>query len=543
MPRDWTHNADLRRIQQTLDDLPHGEKSDYAKAVADRFDIDVSTLYRALKDRFGKKKEAPKEAQVPDDLIRKIAEIKETYADRITLKNSTRTLSTEAARDIAISEGHEEAGEWSVSALNDGLNRLGYNIPDPRQRIEADYALQQVQLDFSRSKHFQVVEPTEDGDWLLEVSAKELHYKDGAVKLRTWVVQMRDEYSRLRLIRYYPATSESGILGVDFLRWAFNRPEDNHPMRHLMERIKTDQGAFAKSTEGKTAMDALDIQPVLAAPESSSTSQGKVERGFRTLWESFEAKLATSLLREHGEGCHIRLSTLQESVHAWTVQEQTKDHPFYRSQKRGQMYRESLRAMAKAREDWPRRVDHDVLDLATRTWTRKVDKTRLVYVENVPFEAPTFATGHRVRVHRTMNGDWYATLIDGYHKGESFELKPYDVGALDDFENRPDRVPRQDVREDVADHLAQLVPSEDLQVEDTAAEPESPSTDAQDEDEPERLSLLEARARVGRTLRDEGLDDPSDLIQELVDNDVLYKGIPAPEVDDIATRLTTTQAA
>lgn len=538
--RTWTDRVDLHRIHQTLQALDHGEKSAYAQSIAERLDISKSTLYRAMKDRFGKKKESPKTAEVPEDLIRTIAEIKETYADKITLKNSSRTLSTEAARDIATSEGHDAADDWSISALNDGLNRLGYNIPDPRQRVEADYALQQVQIDFSRSKHFQVTERADD-DWICEVSAKELHYKSGGVKLRTWVVQMRDEYSRLRLIRYYPATSESGILGVDFLRWAFNRPEDNHPIRHLPERIKTDQGAFAKSTEGKTAMDALGITPILASPESSA-SQGKVERGFRSLWEGFEAKMATSLVRKYGEGCTIRLSTLREAVHAWTVQEQQKEHPFFRDEKRGDMYRQSLREMAHVRDDWPRRVDHDVLDLATRTWTRTVDKTRLLYVENVPFEAPAYATGHRVRVHRTANGDWYATLIDGYHKGETFELKPYDVKKLDDWEDTPERVPRQDVREDVDDHLAQLVDSDDLDVDDTASTPEAPSTEATDQDDPERLSLLEARARVGRTLREEGIDDPADLIQELVDQDVIYKGIPAPELDDIARRLTTQPA-
>ncbi len=540
MSRTWTDRIDLYQIHQTLQDLPHGEKSAYAQSIADRLDISKSTLYRAMQDRFGKKKESPKDAQVPDDLVRKIAEIKETYASKITLKNSSRTLPTKDAVDIAVQEGIEEAENWSVSAIQEGLHRLGYTTQEPYTRVEADYALQQVQVDFSRSHHFQVLEPTGDGDWTLQVSTNEMNYKDGEVKLRTWVVQMIDEYSRLRLIRYYPATSESGILGVDFLRWAFNRPKDNHPLRYLPERLKTDQGAFAKSTEGKTAMDALGIEPVLAKPESSSTSQGKVERSFRTLWQ-WEAKMATRLVREHGEGCTIPLSTLQELMHARSVHEQKKSHPFFREKTRGEMYRRSIEERSRKLDDWPRRVDHDVLDLATRTWTRTVDKTRLVYVENVPFEAPTYACGHKVRVHRTAGGDWYAELIDGYHKGRTFELKPYDVEALDDYENHPGKVPRQDIQDDVEDHLAQLVESEDPNVEDTAAEPTAPSTQAETEDDVERLSLLKARARVGRALGE--IDGKAELIQELVDQDVLYDNMPASEADDIATRLTTAQTA
>ena len=540
MPRSWTHNADLRRIKETLDALPHGEKSDYAQAIADRYDISKSTLYRALKDRFGKQKESPKKAEVPDALVRKIAEIKETYASKITLKNSSRTLPTKDAVDIAIQEGVDEAGQYSVSAIQAGLHRHGYTTQEPYTRVEADYALQQVQLDFSRSHHFQVLEPTGDSDWWLEVSTDELHYKDGEVKLRTWVVQMVDEYSRLRLVRYYPATSESGILGVDFLRWAYNRPGDNHPLKHLPDRLKTDQGPFAKSTEGQTALDALGIEPILAKPEQSSTSQGKVERSFRTLWQ-WEAKMATRLVRQHGEGTTIRLSTLRELMHVRTVEEANKDHPFFRDQVRGKMYRRSLEERSRKLDDWPRRVDHDVLDLATRTWERTVDKTRLVYVDNVPFEAPAYATGHRVRVHRTANGEWYATLIDGYHKGESFELKPYDVEALDEYENHPAKVPRQEIQDDVDDHLAQLVESEQPEVDDTPADPEAPATESTEEPT-DTLTLLEARAQVGRALREQGIEDPTGYIQDLVDAGVLTGGMSPDEVDRVTRKLTAQTA-
>jgi len=186
-------------------------------------------------------------------------------------------------------------------------------------------------------------------------------------------------------------------------------------------------------------------------------------------------------------------------------------------------------------------VDHDVLDLATRTWERTVDKTRLVYVDNVPFEAPAYATGHRVRVHRTANGEWYATLIDGYHKGESFELKPYDVEALDEYENHPGKVPRQEIQDDVDDHLAQLVDSDEPEVDDTPADPEAPVIEATEEPT-DTLTLLEARAQVGRALREEGIDDPAGYIQDLVDVGVLTEGMSPDEVDRVTRKLTAQTA-
>lgn len=541
--RSWTHNVDLAAIQRTLNSLPHGERSSYMQAQADRIQVSKTTLYRALKDHFGKKKESPKSSKVPKDLIKHIAEIKLTYSRNIALKNSSRTLSTKDAQKIAASEGRDDALDWSESAINKGLHREGYTTPQARQRVEAKYALQQVQVDFSRSKHFQVIEPIQDtDDWLLRVSAKELHYKDGAVKLRLWVAQMRDEYSRLRLIRYYPATSESGLLGVDFMRWCFNRAKDNHYMRHLPERLKTDQGAFAKSKEGRTAMKALGIEPKRAGVEQSQ-AQGKVERGFRTLWQSFESGLATRLVRQHGEKATIRLSTLREAVHAFTVQEHHKEHPLYRQKKRGKMYRESLRQRSQQVEDWPLLVEQDVLDLATRTWTRTADATRLIWVENVPFEVPDYAAGKKVRVHRTMNGDWMGEMINGYHKGKTFDLKPAQIGLLDEWETRPDRVPIQDLESDVDDHLAQLVPQEELDVDDHAQEVDAPSTRKEEADEPQPMTLLDARAHVGRELRKVGITEPADYIQELVDAGVLYDAMPRSEVEHVSTTLLQAESA
>jgi len=78
-------------------------------------------------------------------------------------------------------------------------------------------------------------------------------------------------------------------------------------------------------------------------------------------------------------------------------------------------------------------------------------------------------------------------------------------------------------------------------VEETTTQPEAPSTQAEDDTDVERLSLLQARARVGRALDD--LDDKADIIQELVDQDLLYDQMPAPEADQIANRLTTAQTA
>ena len=560
MPRSWTHRVDLDRIHSTWQGLPHGQRGAFLQSEADRIDITKSTLYRAMQDHFGKKRDGGgRTPQIPDDLIERIA-LKKGIHSEITKSN--RELSTEDARQMLIEEGDDEAADWSVSAINDGLRRHGYRIPKVRRRWQADYALQLWQIDSSRSKYFQIEDPIwRDGriaDWACRVTDRELHYKANGVRIRTWIVQSIDDHSRLRHITYHAAPAESGMLWVEHMRHAL-QGDTSHPMHDAPEMMYFDQGAAGKSSEFSTMLDALDISTMESAPYNSE-ARGKVERGFRSLWQSFEASAATRLVSRLGRGCTVRLSRIQRMVQRYVEQERHKPHPWMPDQTRGAAYQQSIIKHARqVDEPWPRRVDADLLDHTLRTWTRVVTKAREVRVENIIFEAPAYAAGETVRVYRTANGQWLGELVTGYHKGGSFQLKPYNTAAVDRYERTlRESVYRDEVESAAKDILEEtevgIQAAKEQEVEDlmagggqgedapvplrpdaTPVQPTGPAADvAADADEPEeqRMPLLDVRATAGKRLRRMGASEGASkrMVRRLVAAGRLSAGMTRSEV-------------
>ncbi len=544
MPTDWTHAVDIEALAARVRELPWGARRAYQEDVARGLGVTYPTLRRAIARHAGKDRQVERQPDIPDRLVETLATVKETYR-LVTKKGDPRELSTEAAIGIMAREGVEGADDWSTSTYNAALRRTGYRTPQVRRRIEPDHACQEMQLDFSRSKHFQIIGPTECGlDWRLKVSAKELHYKDGAVKLRAWVCQLLDSYSRLRLVRYYPATAESGILGVRFLAWCWGAgpesaegaTEGRHAMTgHLPEMLRTDQGPFRKSQEGRTLIERLKMDAPETAP-GHSESQGKVEAGFRSLWQSFEAQLVTRIVRERGEGAVITLSELSAEATRYAVEQHHETHPTKRASTRGQLYQQSTLRHR------PRRCPTGLLDVAARTWERKADKTRLLYIDSVPYEVPAYAASQWVRIHKNVSGDLVGELIDGYRAGKPFTVKPYDFAAVDDFSGRPQVWSQERARaakEEAA--AARLGYQEQNAVRPLVPrgepfEPDTPFAEvARRAAEPERLAPLEARARVGRALTALGLRpaDYADVVAERI-----TAPVTAAEADAITATLT-----
>ncbi len=532
MPKGWKSRINWQEIKTTLDSLPKGEKVAYITDVAEAVGTSKDSVYRELRKRFGKSKHVEREAALPKGVLREVAAVKETYAT-VLLKGTDRELSTQAAIDILREEGVEGADQLSPSTVNRHLRRIGYRDAEPRRRVEAEYACQQFQIDFSRSKHLQIWKPDPDneGDWLLKISARELHYKDGRVRLRTWVCQLVDEFSRLRVVRYYPATGEGPLMGISFLDWYFNREEDEHLMRHLPERMKSDQGAFMKSQEGRSALEALGIERVLTAP-GNKESQGKVERGFRTLWQTFEAKFVTQILRERGPHAVVRLSELNEAVYAHCVSEHAEAHPFQPAQLKGAMYQQSV---LKTR---PKIVDADVRELALRVWERTPDSSGYFTIEGVAFEAPNFAYGRRIRIYRNLAGDFVGELIDDY-RDKPFAIRPYRFSDLDKFEGKH-RTYAQEVRSEVEHQLEDKV--RQLRPVAETVQPESPFVEVARPVEERRYSAIEVRIRIGRMLADEGLSagGRKDVLDAAQARGLIRDDMTEAEIVALETTLNTT---
>ena len=523
-------NLDWRRVADTLQSLPHGQRSAYIASVAEAVGKHPVTVRRRIQEKVGKAKTVKRSARtLTPEVVAAIAQVQASYG-LIVLDKSSRVLAARDAIDIALEEGLIPY-RVSASGYNTAKDRLGYNVLRTRTRFEAPYACHTYQLDFSRSKHFQAVGMDEaTGDLIMRVSAKELHYKDEDRRLRTWAVQMVDDHSRTRLVQFYGATGESALLGLQFLSWAFTRPADDHPMRHLPERLYVDNGAFRTSTESRDAMQRLEIDMPKSEP-GNSAARGKVERRFRTLWQRFEAPLATRLVRKLGTKATIRLSELNQLVHQAMIEETGLAHPM-RPDLIGTIYQQStLRTR-------PRTLGSDLFSLALRTWERSVGLDRWLSIDSTYYEAPAYAAGRRVRVYRTLDGRFVGEVI-GKDYG-SFTLQLAQARHIDDFASRPGTVISQHAEAEAREQAKQVVKS--LAPKAEKAAPATPIEQARPAHLPlaeQPLSFAEALAELRSRLRAEGVP-----VEQLNGLDTLVtQGMTRADVRTLADQIITLQSS
>lgn len=431
-------SIDALTIKFELDEAGHGNKAGVYQKYEKLYGCDKSTIQRAIRSTFGRQKKSPKKKQYGQSLIDEIAKIKMEGLLLTKGASVQRELSSDNCKQILIERGFPGAANISRSTINRRLEEIGFRERQARTRIEVPYANYEWQMDFSRSKYFQMQKWDKDAnDYLLKVSGRELHYKMDDKRLRTWIVQVKESYSRIRQIRAYASAGESVYIGLDALHSIFNRLEDDeHPLRHAPENLKTDNGAFIKRTETLAALAALGIEPQKSTP-GNKESQGKVESGFKSMWMEFELPIAVKL----GDGATIHLQDYSDLLHQFCMDELAKEHPFIIDQTRGEAYARSI-------QQHPQTViEADLLEHAFRVETRKVDQSRLFHFGGVQYQAADHAAGKTIRVFANLNGDVMGEVVDSYAK--PFHCIPpadgfkYPARMAGDFEHRPKATYRQ----------------------------------------------------------------------------------------------------
>lgn len=426
-------NINVRHIQEEINAAGRGNKTEIVNRYAAMFGVSRDTIYRELRKEFGKRKTVFRKNTIPEELIKEIAKMKE-YGRSIQLDG--REVSTELCIELLQEKQFPGADQLTVSTANRRLAKNGYRVRDGIVLVEADHINQEHQLDFTRSKYFQMYRRDQGGDWILRCSGKELHYKDDDRKLRTWIVGIIDSYSRLAVAKAYPATGESSALGIDFLGFAYTRPEDDNPFRSLPEIFKTDNGAFIKDQSTKALLNALGVNSKTAKPYGHRGIQ-KIESLWRKIWQRFELPLAIKL----GEKSTIRLSEYNELIHEFLICESQKQHPVINDSKIA-VYMASL-------AKYPERiVDADLREVAFRVEERVVRDTLLISLNKQHYQCPDGTQGKRIRVYKNLSGNVVGTLVDEFKK--PFILKPHKgYTEYNDFEHRPHNTYRQDIETEV----------------------------------------------------------------------------------------------
>lgn len=429
----------IHEIYNELQQLPRGARGLRKKELARVHRVSTDTIDRHIRAEFGKRTTFERSKSKEYYTNRKVARlVMELKAEGHKMSLSDRELSTEACLDLLYKRGYQEAGKLSVSRVNEIMREeLGYRERKAFVRFEADYANQVYLIDFSRLKYHQVIGHTKDGDYILKVSGKELHYKDQDKRLRSWTCSVMDAFSRLRIVKVFAVTGETVQMGFDTLNFLFRREEDEHPMRYLFEHMHSDNGAFIKSRETQRLFRGLGVNGVRSKPYNK-TGIGKIERSHRSLWQ-WELKQALRL----GEGNTILLSEFNELMHQHTTEETEMQHP-YLPGTRGGEYRKSILT-----QDL-QTVDVDINLIAHQCFTRTVKPDLYISIDNVKYEVPQRiegigTIGKEVTIEYNRMGDLVAYLSE--LPEHPFTLKEFSPRSYFDFEHGHQRT----ISEELAD--------------------------------------------------------------------------------------------
>lgn len=494
---------DVWEIREELANAGHGNKEGVYQRYSRIYGCSKATIQRAIRNEMGRQKTVKREKRVKSEIIDLIAELKMQGLMLSKGAGVQRELSTETCIQMLRDQGVPKADLPTVSTANRRLVEMGFRVRQSRARVEMEKANQELQMDFSRSKYFQVVKWDSDkGDYLLKVSAKELHYKTDDKKLRLWIAQAKESYSRVRDIRGYAAAGESVYIGLDLLHRILSRPDDDDlVLRHAPDTVKTDNGAFAKRKETKTALAAIGCEPRLSTP-GNSASQGKVESGFRSLWWTFELPLAVKL----GDGATLWLDDYNGLLHEFCVREQEQPHPWLLNVTRREAYLMSIQRHPQTY------VEADILEHAFRVETRLVGSDLLFSWQGKKYRAPQYANGKRIRVYQNLHGDVLGEVMDSYQKPFTAipptEGTKYPAYMSDDFEHRPKNTYKQNIetrlkqekRDEKRQPRAEKAGSNTVYfpASENKRHPQSPFQEVQDR--PEFESVQQAKIHIGSEL-------------------------------------------
>lgn len=429
-------DIDIYALKAELEEVGHGQKSGIVQRYADGLGVSRATIYRELRKVNAPRFKVERASKYPKSIVDYIARLKIRGA-RMSLK--AREVSTEECVKIAIENRvpgwellyHDVDGRrvYHVPRINALLRKSGYRVRDPKTRIEARYANESWQIDFTRSKCFQVVGySAERNDWEIVTSNRELHYKADDHKLRLWLVHVVDEFSRLRHVFGFASTGETGFIGLEALHRIWNTRDDGHLMHYLPDRIRSDSGAWRKSKFNISAMEALGIRLEKSTP-GNKDALGKVERGHRMIWQRFEGPLALRL----GAGHQFYLSEYNAMLLNHVAMQHKEEHPM-RPGLKGDVYLQDIQ------KNGFREVETDILAIACKVETRVVSDLCEVSWKGVFWGVPQFAQNKVIRVYENMHGDLIGEIIGEFRY--PFALIPPTEGFkapvkfLDDFEHR-----------------------------------------------------------------------------------------------------------
>jgi len=439
---------DLYEIKRELEGLKNGERGARVEKIAASYGMSKDKLYRLLREKFGRTKTVKRDSKITNQMVDLVAKLKVEGESMIIDARNGREISTEVCIQKLIDQGHIEFKDVSISQINLRLRSAGFRFRAPYVRVEAEYPDQQHQIDFTRSKYFQVKGfDSESGEYILKVSSRVLNYKQGDDKsqLRTWIVGVIDAYSRVAIAKAYVAAGESQDLGRQFMHDVYCRPEDDNPLRSLPETLKADNGAFMKDRTKRFLQD-IEVHSESTTPYGHRGIQ-KIEAFWTDLWRSFELPLAMDLK----PGAELTLADYNSYLAEYIMKKINENHPL----RSGSRKHDYLAGLAKASRYYVRRfINEDLWDHFFSLFERLVPVHLIVSIRDskrnidVKLKAPAEFQGQKCEFYVNSQGEWFCRLKEKYSESYQAEVVSGSV-PIGNFEHRHTQTYRERIETEV----------------------------------------------------------------------------------------------
>ena len=415
-----------------MDRAGHGGRTNVAAKWAELLKCCKQTIYRQLD--IGRVRTGERQIEGVEEKARLIAQLKCTPPDHRGRITTAQAVKNALANGIL----EEEYAEVSIGTW-DRVIRETINLDERRKvvRFQADYPNQLHHVDGSTSSCF-YVHREENGDYIYRIhkGLKDYKNKPVPIRLRPWLYGMTDDHSGVHCFRYVAALGECSADNVDFLDWAW-RNRDEKQFFGIPEKIKGDHGPMM-SEEAANAWFALCGVGIDPSTPLNKEAHGKIERPWRSLWQSFELPF---FMESEWKKFEITQSELNRRALLYQAEYNSRPHRWERKQSRLQVWEKiNWKGGAVA-------LPEDALAAFAKRDPRTVTQEGVVWLDNVPYEVKGLHDA-KVWVYRGIF-DERKCVID-MKTGLKYELTEFRPNSLGEFVSPPE-TEGQKVRKEAAE--------------------------------------------------------------------------------------------
>lgn len=269
----------------------HPERKKLIEEFAQSFGLSPSTVYRQLRNNIDfrphQRKDYNQPRIIPTDELLMYCRLIAALKIRTSNKNN-RHLSTPKCIEILERHGIETAhglikaptGLLKKSTVNRYITQWGLSY-------DVMLSVEPVVVRFEAE--------SSNACWQFDFSPSDLKRLDNNSEQKLYIASVTDDKSGVLYSEYIETNGEAVLTALKFLfRAMSSKKTPGFPFQGIPKMLYTDNGAFARSTVFKRALDCLGVQFKTHLPRGSdgrrttARAKGKIERTNRTVKESFE---------------------------------------------------------------------------------------------------------------------------------------------------------------------------------------------------------------------------------------------------------------